>query len=74
VNLSADRILLEDALGIALASGVSVYDSLYLALAGKTGSCFVTADTRLQRKYASRFRIVDLHNWEKDLKKGGKAG
>ena len=74
VNLAEDRILLEEALGIALASGVTVYDSLYLSLAGKTGTCFVTADTKLQRKCASKFRIVNLHNWEKDLKRTGKDG
>lgn len=69
-----DRILLEDALDIAIETGVTVYDSLYLALAQKTGSCFVTADTGLQRKLAVRFRVAGLHNWEKVLSKAAKGG
>ena len=42
--------LVDPALALSLALGVTVYDSLYIALAQALGVAFVTADVRLFRK------------------------
>jgi predicted nucleic acid-binding protein len=49
--------LVEDALAIALASGRTVYDSLYIALAVQRGAELVTADERLANAVAARLPV-----------------
>jgi predicted nucleic acid-binding protein len=49
--------LIEDALAIALASGRTVYDSLYVALAVQSGADLVTADERLANAVAARLPV-----------------
>jgi predicted nucleic acid-binding protein len=49
--------LIEDALSIALASGRTVYDSLYIALAVQSGSELVIADERLANAVAARLPV-----------------
>ena len=54
------RGLLVDAYGLATATGLTVYDSMYLALAVRLGIELVTADDRLARTIAAR-RITAAH-------------
>jgi len=49
--------LLEQALSIALASGQTVYDSLYVALAVHMDAEMITADERLVHVLGSRFPV-----------------
>ncbi len=49
--------LVEDALAIALASGRTVHDSLYIALAVQRGAELVTADERLANAVAARLPV-----------------
>lgn len=49
--------LIEDALAIALETGRSVYDCLYIALARLRGCEFVTADERLANAVAARLPV-----------------
>ncbi|MEJ0045830.1 MAG: type II toxin-antitoxin system VapC family toxin [Rhodospirillales bacterium] len=60
--------LVEPALQLALTLGVTVYDSLHIALAQSLGAAFVTADLGLLRKVAAPAlpaglvrRVGDLH-------------
>ncbi len=56
--------LLPDALDLALAHGISVYDACYAALAARHGVTLVTADRKLeQRLAASAVAVVWLGNW-----------
>lgn len=52
VTLFPSRLLLEGALEIALGTGRSVYDSVYVALAVALGCPLVTADERLVSAFA----------------------
>lgn len=49
--------LVEDALSIALAAGRSVYDSVYISLAVRSGVELVTADERLANAVAARLPV-----------------
>ncbi len=49
--------LLEKALAIALSTGRTVYDSLYVALAIRTRADMITADERLVNALAPRFPV-----------------
>jgi predicted nucleic acid-binding protein len=51
------RELAEDALGIALSTGRTVYDAMYLALAIRQGSILVTADERLVNALATHWPV-----------------
>ena len=51
------RELAEDALGIALSTGRTVYDAMYVALAIKRASVFVTADERLVNSLATHWPV-----------------
>ena len=53
VETIAARILFEDACAIALASGQTVYDATYLALAVRLETRLVTGDERLERTTAA---------------------
>jgi predicted nucleic acid-binding protein len=50
-------LLMEQALPIALNSAISLYDSLYVALALQAKSDLVTADERLANALAARFPV-----------------
>jgi len=47
LKTTPDSLLIEHAMKLAVATGQTVYDSLYLALAVTAGSVLVTADRRL---------------------------
>jgi predicted nucleic acid-binding protein len=47
------RGLVEDACGIAIATGLTVYDAMYVALAVRLETWLITADERLVRTAAS---------------------
>jgi predicted nucleic acid-binding protein len=49
--------LLEDALSLALQSGQTVYDSLYITLALRSGGEMITADERLANSLAARLPV-----------------
>ena len=51
------RGLAEDALAIAVSTGRTVYDALYLALAVQRGSTFITADERLVNALATHWPV-----------------
>jgi predicted nucleic acid-binding protein len=51
------RLLISDALLIAVNSRRTVYDSVYVALAVASGQALVTADERLANALAARFPI-----------------
>ena len=51
------RELAEDALAIALSAGRTAYDAMYVALAMKRGSTFVTADERLVNALATHWPV-----------------
>jgi predicted nucleic acid-binding protein len=53
------RILLKDAMGVALSAGITVYDALYLVLAVRLGTQLVTADERLSAAVSSRPQLRD---------------
>jgi predicted nucleic acid-binding protein len=50
-------LLAEDALTIALSTGRTVYDAMYLALAVQRESIFVTADERLVKALATHWPV-----------------
>jgi predicted nucleic acid-binding protein len=68
VETIATRGLIGDACAIAMASGQTVYDSTYLALAVRLETRLITADQRLQRAVAAnsvlaeRICMVDAFN------------
>lgn len=49
IETFSSKDLVIDALEVASRKGLSLYDSVYIALAAKTGCVFVTADERLVR-------------------------
>ncbi len=51
------RELAEDALAIALSTGRTVYDAMYVALAIQRGATFVTADERLVNALATHWPV-----------------
>jgi len=51
------RELAEDAWTVALATGRTVFDSMYVALALQKDAAFVTADERLVNAMASRWPV-----------------
>jgi len=51
------RELLEDALAIALSTGRTVYDALYVALAVQRDSTLITADERLVNSLATHWPV-----------------
>ena len=51
------RELSEDALAIALSTGRTVYDAMYVALAVQRGCTFVTADERLVNSLATHWPV-----------------
>jgi predicted nucleic acid-binding protein len=51
------RVVLRDAVKIAVDFGRTVYDSTYVALAVATGSHLITADERLVNALGSRFPV-----------------
>ena len=55
-NLAANE-LIEDALEIALITGRTVYDSLYVAAAISRGAALITADERLVNGLGARFPV-----------------
>ena len=58
--------LMKRAFAISVENGVTVYDSLYVALARDHGIPFVTADTRLLRKITDT-TLRPLLRWVGDL-------
>lgn len=54
ISVVPHAAIAEAALQIALALGITAYDSMYLALAEARDAVLVTFDTRLARKLASR--------------------
>jgi predicted nucleic acid-binding protein len=52
VEAVASRVLLSDAVALAMATGLTVYDATYLALAVRLDTVLVTADERLGRAVA----------------------
>lgn len=59
-HLVDDRLLMDEAMTLALASGQAVYDCLYLALALRRGCDLITADRKFHGAMSSRFPSV-LH-------------
>ena len=55
-----DRLLLDEAMTLALASGQAVYDCLYLALALRRGCDLITADLKFHAAVRGKFPFV-LH-------------
>lgn len=53
VEAVASRVLLSDAVALAVATGLTVYDATYLALAVRLDTVLVTADERLGRAVAA---------------------
>jgi predicted nucleic acid-binding protein len=53
----ASRVLLKDAIGIAVSAGITVYDAMYLALAVRLRTYVVTADERLTHAVADFPRL-----------------
>jgi predicted nucleic acid-binding protein len=53
----ASRILLKDAIGVAVGAGITVYDAMYLALAVRLRTYVVTADERLTHAVADSPRL-----------------
>jgi predicted nucleic acid-binding protein len=51
------RDLVDDALAIALSTGRTVYDAMYLALAVQNDAVFVTADERLVNALATHWPV-----------------
>jgi predicted nucleic acid-binding protein len=58
--LIADAEALDEATGLAMASGQAVYDCLYLAVALRRGCEMITADHKFHKAMASTFSMV-LH-------------
>jgi predicted nucleic acid-binding protein len=64
IDLVPDRDLALDAATIATATGATVYDACYIALAERTDAIVVTADAKLRRRTAAtplagRVRLLD---------------
>lgn len=59
--------LMHRALAISLATSVTVYDSLYLALAEQQGLRMVTADQALIRRLSTKPELARLVVWVADL-------
>lgn len=57
IPTNGGRELAQDALAIALSTGRSVYDAMYLALAVQRESTFVTADERLVSALATHWPV-----------------
>ncbi len=55
-----DRLLLDEAMTLAVGSGQAVYDCLYLALALRRGCDLITADLKFHAAVSSKFPSV-LH-------------
>ncbi|MGE0461277.1 MAG: type II toxin-antitoxin system VapC family toxin [Vicinamibacterales bacterium] len=53
VEAVASRVLLSDAVALAVATGLTVYDATYLALAVRLDTVLVTADERFGRAVAA---------------------
>ena len=60
VRIQSSETLLRDATETALRIGHPVYDSLYIACAGLTGSVLVTADRRLGKIVSDRVPEVEV--------------
>ena len=58
VETVSARSLFEDAFGVAIATGLTVYDAMYLALAVRLDTKLITADDRLVRTVASHRMIA----------------
>ena len=58
VETVATRSLLEDALALALSSGITVYDALYLTLAVRLETEMITGDDRLADKIAEHPLLI----------------
>jgi predicted nucleic acid-binding protein len=59
-GLVDDRVVIDEAMTLALASGQAVYDCLYLALALQRGCDLITADLKFHAAVSTRFPAV-LH-------------
>jgi predicted nucleic acid-binding protein len=53
VETVASRSLIADACALAIATGITVYDAMYLALAVRVGTELMTADDKLGRTVAA---------------------
>lgn len=53
VETVPSRALMSDAVALAVATGVTVYDATYLALAVRLDTVLITADERLRSALAS---------------------
>ena len=58
VETVATRSLLPDALALALATGITVYDAMYLTLAVRLETEVVTADDRFARRVAEHSALA----------------
>ncbi len=58
VETVATRGLIQDALALALTSGITVYDATYLALAARLDTEVITGDERFAAKVAEHPRLV----------------
>jgi predicted nucleic acid-binding protein len=56
--------LVDDALSLALAQGITAYDACYMALAQRLGLSLITADQKLEQKLAAAgFSVTWLGAW-----------
>ena len=60
VETVATRSLVDDAVGLALTAGVTVYDAMYLALAVRLDTAVITGDDRFANKLAEH-RLLRPH-------------
>jgi predicted nucleic acid-binding protein len=61
--------LMDEALKQSLAYGITIYDSLYLALAVARDIAFVTADRKLLQKLSGDPNLMALVRWVGDLER-----
>ena len=61
--------LMDEALKQSLAHGITIYDSLYLALAVARDIAFVTADRKLLQKLSGDPNLMALVRWVGDLER-----
>jgi predicted nucleic acid-binding protein len=69
VELMPLSSLMDEALRQSLAYGITIYDSLYLALALARGIVFVTADRKLLQKLSGDPSLMALVRWVGDLER-----